>query len=85
MMSTNLRNITILKIKGPDYCCIISLTSKNDAINLTQNADFTEKHWTFYSKKKLFSYIKMGIEILAVGDMEIEKTFFLRFFFIKKL
>ena len=46
MMSTNLRNITILKIKGPDYCCIISLTSKNDAINLTQNADFTEKHWT---------------------------------------
>ena len=35
MMSMNLSDIAILNIKGSDYCCIISLISKNDAINLT--------------------------------------------------
>ena len=35
--------ITILNIKGSDYRCIISLISKNEAINLMQNADLTEK------------------------------------------
>ena len=39
-MSMNLGNITILSIKDSDYCCIISLTGKNKAINLIQNADF---------------------------------------------
>ena len=29
MMSMNLSNIAILNIKGTDYCCIISLISKN--------------------------------------------------------
>ena len=38
----NLRDIAILNIKGSDYCCVISLISKNEAINLLQNADFTE-------------------------------------------
>ena len=33
-MSINLSDIAILNIKGSDYHCIISLTSKNDAINL---------------------------------------------------
>ena len=33
----------ILNIKGSDYCCIISLICKNEAINLMQNADLTEK------------------------------------------
>ena len=32
MMSTNLSNIAISNIKGPDYCCFISLISKNEAI-----------------------------------------------------
>ena len=34
-------------IEGSDYCCIISLFSKNEAINLMQNADLTkkEKHY----------------------------------------
>ena len=34
MMSVNLSNIAILNIKSSDYCCIISLISKNEAINL---------------------------------------------------
>ena len=32
MISMNLSNIAILKIKGSDYCCIISWVSKNKAI-----------------------------------------------------
>ena len=43
MMSMNLSTIGILNIKSSDYCCIISLNSKNEAINLMQNADLTEK------------------------------------------
>ena len=43
MMSINLSNIAILKIKGSGYCCIISLISKNEAIKLMQNTDLTEK------------------------------------------
>ena len=39
MMSMNLNNITILSIKGSDYCCIISLNSKNNAKKLMQNAN----------------------------------------------
>ena len=34
MMSMNLSDIAILIIKGSDYCCIISLIRKNEAINL---------------------------------------------------
>ena len=34
IMSINLSNIAILNIKGSDYRCIISLISKNEAINL---------------------------------------------------
>ena len=46
MMSMNLSDIAILNIKGSDYRCIISLTSKNEAINLMQNADLTIKSRT---------------------------------------
>ena len=46
MMSMNLSNIALLNIKRSDYCCIISLISKNEAINLMQNADLTEKSGT---------------------------------------
>ena len=42
MMSMNLSDIAILNIKGSEYHCIISLICKNEAINLMQNADFTE-------------------------------------------
>ena len=42
----NLSDIAMLNIKGPDYRCIIGLISKNEAINLMQNADLTEKSGT---------------------------------------
>ena len=41
----------ILNVKGFYYCCIIRLISKNEAINLMQNADLTEK---------AKHYVKMG-------------------------
>ena len=46
MMPINLSNIAILNIKDSDYCCIISLISKNEVIKLLQNADLTEKSGT---------------------------------------
>ena len=46
MMSVNFRDIAVVNIKGSDYCCIISLISKNEAIDLMQNADLTEKNAT---------------------------------------
>ena len=42
-MSMNLSGIAILNIKDSDYRCIISLISKNEAIQLMQNADLTRK------------------------------------------
>ena len=47
MMTVNLCDIAIVHIKGSDYPCIITLISTNEAINLMQNADFTEKSRTF--------------------------------------
>ena len=46
MMSVNLSDIAILNIKGSDLSLIIRLISKNEAINLMQNADLTEKSGT---------------------------------------
>ena len=46
MMSMNISNIAILNHKGSNYCCIICLISKNEAINLMQNADLTKSCWT---------------------------------------
>ena len=43
MMSMDLSDIAILDIKGSDYCCIISLISRNKVIHLMQNADLTKK------------------------------------------
>ena len=43
MMSMNLSNIAILKIENADYCYIINGISKDKAIKLLQNIDFTEK------------------------------------------
>ena len=39
----NFINVAILNIEGSDFCGIISRISKNEAINLMQNADLTEK------------------------------------------
>ena len=43
MMSMNFSDVAILNIKCADYRCIISGISKNEAINLLQNAGLTEK------------------------------------------
>ena len=45
-MSVNLNDIAILNINGSDYCCIICLISKSEAINLFKNADLTETSGT---------------------------------------
>ena len=42
----NLSNIDILNLKSADYCCIISGSSKSEAIDLIQNIDLKEKHGT---------------------------------------
>ena len=39
MMSMNIYDIAVLNCKSFDYCCVISLISKNEVINLMQNAD----------------------------------------------
>ena len=46
IMSMNLSVISILNIKGSNYCCIIGLISKNEAINPMKNANLTEKNET---------------------------------------
>ena len=43
MMSMNLSDIAILKMKNTGYHFIITRISKTDAINLLQNIDSTEK------------------------------------------
>ena len=73
----NLSTIAILNIKGSDYCCFISLTSKNEAINLMHNADLTKKQ-NIIKHKKLLSRIKMGKEILTFRNIEIEKNKYYR-------
>ena len=52
---------------------IISLISKNEAINLIQKANLTEKKWNIINHEKcIISYIKMGKEILTFEDIEIK-------------
>ena len=46
IVSVNLSDIAILNNKVSDYRFIISLISKNEAINLLRNADLTEKSRT---------------------------------------
>ena len=76
MMSMNLSNIAILNIKGSVYCSIFSLISKNGAMKLMQNADFTIKSETSWNINNLFSCIKMNEEILKSGNIEIQKNKF---------
>ena len=51
IMSVNLSNIAMLNIKSSDYRCIITLIRKNEAMNLLQNADLTEKNGALQRKK----------------------------------
>ena len=46
IISINLSDVAILNTKSSDYCCIISLISKNEAIKLMQDANLTKKSRT---------------------------------------
>ena len=52
MMSINFSDIAILNIRGSDYHFIMSLISKNEAINLLRNAD-SRKETEHYKAKKI--------------------------------
>ena len=78
MMSMSFSYIAILNIKDSDYCCIISLIGKNEAITLMRNTDLAVKSGTL-------SHIKMGKLILRSEKIEIEKINFtaIRLLFFK--
>ena len=63
MMSINLSDIAILNMKDSDYCCIISLISKNEGTKLLK-CWFDWKRWNI---------IKIGKDVLTFGNAEIEK------------
>ena len=46
MMSINLSDVDILNIKGSNYCCIIGLISRTEAIKLFQIPNLTDKSET---------------------------------------
>ena len=56
MMSMNISDIANSNIKSFDYRCIISLISRNEAINLMQNVDLTNKSGTLKSIKMIITY-----------------------------
>ena len=79
MVSVNLSDTAILSIKGSDHFCIISLISKNEAINLLQNADLIESPEHYIEKKYKFflkAYMKMEKTITNFGYIKIEKQTF---------
>ena len=73
IMSMNFTDIAILNIKCSDFCCIISWISKNDLINLMQNADLAEKVEYYKLKKcrkKLKVYTKIENIITTFGVLK---------------
>ena len=52
----NLSYIAILNIKGSNYCCIINLINKDEAINFMQNADLT-KNMEHYKTEIIYFHI----------------------------
>ena len=75
MMSMNLSDVAILKIKGSDYHCIISAISKSETINLIQNKKLTKtaEHYKaqkilFYSYKRPIFQIHLHIEKVLVSN-----------------
>ena len=61
MASVNLTDIAILNSEGSDCCCIISLISKNETINLLRNAALIEKvkHYKLKKNIKILKIAKM--------------------------
>ena len=74
-MSINLRNIAILNIEGVDYCYIICVISKSEAINLMQNTNLTKQAEDYKSQKYIFIYENCK-EILTFEDIKIEKKIY---------
>ena len=68
MMSINPSDNAILNIKDSDYCCIISLISKNETINLMQNADLTEKKQNIIKHKQFIFIYKNGLKNFKFGQ-----------------
>ena len=56
----NLSNMAILNIECSDYRSIISGIGKNEAINIMQNPNLTEKKWNIIKYKKSNSIYKNG-------------------------
>ena len=74
MISTKLSDSAILSIKGFYYRFIVSVISKNEAINLMKNLDFNKKN--IKKHKNLLTVVKLGKEILTFRNIEIEKNKF---------
>ena len=74
MISTKLSDSAILSIKGFNYRFIVSVISKNEAINLMKNLDFNKKN--IKKHKNLLTVVKLGKEILTFRNIEIEKNKF---------
>ena len=56
IMSMKLNDIAILNTKSSDYRCIVSLISKNEAINLLQKCWFNEKKQNIKKQKFINTY-----------------------------
>ena len=55
-MSTNLDDISILKINGVDHCCTISRININQAIKLLQNISLSLKSGALQNIKRYYTY-----------------------------
>ena len=56
----NLSSVSsFFRIKNNGYHCIISKTSKSEAINLLQNVDLTEKKWNMIKFKYQKQHLKL--------------------------
>ena len=78
MMSMNLRDIAVLNIKGPDYCCVISLITKSWGHKLNAKYRFNQKTWSILKEKNLLSHIKICKEILTFSKLKLKKNKFYR-------
>ena len=73
MMSTKLRHIAILNIKGGVYCCIIRGISKSEAKKHNAKYCLYQTKQNIIKDQDLLSNIKIGKEILTSGDIKTEK------------
>ena len=73
MISVNLNDTPILNICSVYYQSIIIGISKSEAVNLLQNADLSKKVEHHMVQFLFITYKRMGVEIIAFGDIEIEK------------